>query len=1131
MNSTQLSSSNQQPKNGYTHPYGTSSSSSTSVLDVVSAVDRSMHYYSAALTANHKQLDDDENSSSSSSDDTQHSQNWVNRNKNKVPKPMTTTATTTLEQNSRTITQRPPLNNYSGVNKNLDKGKEAIVLKDEPKKRTPVMVTPESTLSSDLSCSSSIELIENTKFPYIEGTPDELLQEPLVIPTIDPGVGTSVGGETGGKAENNVEALRIRKGFRPFVRVNSMSSSIGSVATVTMKTVRQQKRKKGGLHCLTVDLKKTYENFDPDFGYTGQSNPRRVLTRPSKPAKNDGYDNENEDYIIRVHDVLGNVGKNQYRIIDLLGSGTFGQVVKCENTTTHELVSVKIIKNNKLYRRQSEMEADILKRLHEKLGSQGQEYILKMHTTFNHKSHLCIVSELLSYSLLDVLQQNSHGGIPIHLVRSISIRLIETLVLLKEAQFIHCDLKPENILLKSVDSVEIKVVDFGASCHVNSKQKYPYVQSRFYRAPEVILGIPYGYPIDMWSAGCVIGEMFLGLPLFPGTTEHNQLRRIIDMLGAIPPEMLHKGGIKTDVFYHRKTVVDPPQPIDKDSDNNSKNKNDSTKNNNSNNNTRPTLFRMKSQEEYCREQKKPDVPNRRYFPEMGLTDLILNYTNTFIQQHQNKEQELELRHSLADFLKGLLTIDPETRWTPNQAREHPFISGKPFLKPYVPVKEINTQNNKCTSQQRQQQQHQQSNTIASSVTSSSATTVTVNGKDGKLTHSNMLLNNNNNQMNGNRLTTASLISATIAEKQQQQQQQQQQQPVKKQQEPLQQQQKQQRSNTFPSAASAASKYVQQQLEKASLTKRRSLLFNNHQRKASQVHPPVGEDNTTKINFINSKLNITHTNNNNTTANTNINNNLTKNNSVRNIIYMPPATTNTSTPTSPSSNTSTTVSSPLSNNKNNPFLATASSTTTTNTTIPNPILFEKLQKHYKHDGSPAGAVLLTSPPIVDAMIANNTAAITKATTTTSILTNPSNNNSTTSIIMNANGISNYNNNKNRHSETDVSKRVKIAPYIKLRRGSHDSFRMPDEIHCHYRGATDVESSSTSTTKGRDLFFQHNNSSQVKLNDHSFLDENSNTSGEETTSEDIMSNHHGLMKRNSKHAGEAAGGLFMMNRKQK
>ena len=58
------------------------------------------------------------------------------------------------------------------------------------------------------------------------------------------------------------------------------------------------------MHGLTVHLKSTYKHIDPEFGYTNRSNPCRVLTRPSKPAKNDGYDNEKNDYIIRVHDIL-----------------------------------------------------------------------------------------------------------------------------------------------------------------------------------------------------------------------------------------------------------------------------------------------------------------------------------------------------------------------------------------------------------------------------------------------------------------------------------------------------------------------------------------------------------------------------------------------------------------------------------------------------------------------------------------------------------------------------------------------------------------------------------------------------------------------------------------------------------
>ncbi len=82
----------------------------------------------------------------------------------------------------------------------------------------------------------------------------------------------------------------------------------------------------------------------------------------------------------------------------------------------------------------------------------------------------------------------------------------------------------------SLQSPQIKVIDFGSACH-ERQTVYTYIQSRFYRSPEVLLGMPYNTAIDMWSLGCIAVELFLGLPLFPGTSEYNQLTRIIDMLG------------------------------------------------------------------------------------------------------------------------------------------------------------------------------------------------------------------------------------------------------------------------------------------------------------------------------------------------------------------------------------------------------------------------------------------------------------------------------------------------------------------------------------------------------------------------------------------------------------------------
>lgn len=107
------------------------------------------------------------------------------------------------------------------------------------------------------------------------------------------------------------------------------------------------------------------------------------------------------------------------------------------------------------------------------------------------------------------------------------------MVLLQNKRIIHCDLKPENILLCEARKADVRVIDFGSSCKEEEKV-YTYIQSRFYRSPEVILGSSYGLGIDMWSLGCILAELWTGYPLFPGENEQEQLACIMEIFG--PPD-------------------------------------------------------------------------------------------------------------------------------------------------------------------------------------------------------------------------------------------------------------------------------------------------------------------------------------------------------------------------------------------------------------------------------------------------------------------------------------------------------------------------------------------------------------------------------------------------------------------
>ena len=409
------------------------------------------------------------------------------------------------------------------------------------------------------------------------------------------------------------------------------------------------------LKALTAYLHHTYHLVNPAFNYELSFNPRRVLTKPSKPVYNEGRDNEESDYILYVNDCLGSEEGHRYLILDVLGQGTFGQVVKCQNMTTHEIVAVKVIKNKTAYFNQSMMEVTILETLNQHWDPRDTHNILRLQDTFIHAKHLCLVFELLSSNLYELIKQNSFRGLSTSLVRVFTTQLLDALSVLKEARLIHCDLKPENILLRTLQAPSIKLVDFGSACH-EQQTVYTYIQSRFYRSPEVLLGLPYSSAIDMWSLGCIAVELFLGLPIFPGTSEYNQVCRIVDMLG-LPPQFMLEQGRQTNEFFNVHTDAYGRR-----------------------------TYRLKPLEQYSHEHHVQEQPSKQYFPGSTLPEIIrLVPLSRRSGRAADMEKEMANRTAFIDFVSGLLNINPYERWTPQQAKMHPFITGEPLTRPWQPT--------------------------------------------------------------------------------------------------------------------------------------------------------------------------------------------------------------------------------------------------------------------------------------------------------------------------------------------------------------------------------------------------------------------------------------------------------------
>jgi len=252
----------------------------------------------------------------------------------------------------------------------------------------------------------------------------------------------------------------------------------------------------------------------------------------SAATNNHSYDDERGDYLVVLHDHI----LYRYEVMNPVGKGSFGQVVRAFDYKTSAHVALKMVRNKKRFHHQALVEVKILEHIRER-DAESTSNVVHMLDYFYFRNHLCITFELLSINLYEFIKNNNFQGVSLGLIRRFAIQLLAALRFLRKQHIIHCDLKPENVLLKNPTKSGIKVIDVGSSCF-EDERVYTYIQSRFYRSPEVILGIPYDVAIDMWSFGCILAELYTGYPLFPGENEVEQLACIMEVCSAPPPRIL-----------------------------------------------------------------------------------------------------------------------------------------------------------------------------------------------------------------------------------------------------------------------------------------------------------------------------------------------------------------------------------------------------------------------------------------------------------------------------------------------------------------------------------------------------------------------------------------------------------------
>ncbi|XP_036213479.2 uncharacterized protein Doa isoform X3 [Bactrocera oleae] len=267
----------------------------------------------------------------------------------------------------------------------------------------------------------------------------------------------------------------------------------------------------------------------------------------------------------------GDILHHRYKIMATLGEGTFGRVVKVKDMERDFCMALKIIKNVEKYREAAKLEINALEKIAQK-DPHCEHLCVKMIDWFDYHGHMCIVFEMLGLSVFDFLRENNYEPYPLEQVRHMAYQLCYSVKFLHDNRLTHTDLKPENILfvdseytthynhkinreVRRVKNTDVRLIDFG-SATFDHEHHSTIVSTRHYRAPEVILELGWSQPCDVWSIGCILFELYLGITLFQTHDNREHLAMMERILGQIPYRMArnhcHYSKTKTKYFYHGK---------------------------------------------------------------------------------------------------------------------------------------------------------------------------------------------------------------------------------------------------------------------------------------------------------------------------------------------------------------------------------------------------------------------------------------------------------------------------------------------------------------------------------------------------------------------------------------------------
>eukprot|EP00003_Mantamonas_plastica_P015687 TRINITY_DN2645_c1_g3_i1.p1 TRINITY_DN2645_c1_g3~~TRINITY_DN2645_c1_g3_i1.p1 ORF type:complete len:622 (-),score=252.31 TRINITY_DN2645_c1_g3_i1:40-1905(-) len=344
----------------------------------------------------------------------------------------------------------------------------------------------------------------------------------------------------------------------------------------------------------------------------------------------DNWDDDDGYYRAR----LGELFKDgRYKLISLIGRGVFSTVVRSMDVKTGKTVAIKVVRNNDVMFKAGKKEIELLDKLI-KDDPSNKKHCIRLLDHFEQRNHLCLVFEEMAMDVRDLLHKFGKGvGLSINAVRIYTKQLLIALRQLKHLGIMHADLKLDNMVVNEEFNV-IKICDFGSASSVEENDITPYLVSRFYRAPEIIIGMRYDCALDMWSLGCCIFELFTGKICFPGKTNNEMLRLFQETKGKFPKHMLKKGELSNDHFDGNYFLR----------------------------HTQDTISGQKVNKRVLYTEK----PNRSIFQRLVAAS----------PQTKNNKDLAKKMKQLADLLERMFVLDPSKRITVKEALAHQFLEAE-----------------------------------------------------------------------------------------------------------------------------------------------------------------------------------------------------------------------------------------------------------------------------------------------------------------------------------------------------------------------------------------------------------------------------------------------------------------------